>query len=258
MSCYWPFLTAHLKWLGFELLHVGVLHSVPSIGSALAAAVVAGRCCGAGFRTKTAALSLLAAFSLVGMLLVPRLERLAEPPPAQVLCGPHGSLLWAGPCGGTCHLGAKGRAQITLSECRFEQRSVSWQQWLITDSQPERGDLPANNNQSQLVVDDEELDQVTVQTAEDYSYDQEHDYPETQYNETRVRRQQDELALPHICIAGSCRVMVATDNLLLINTSLAESIRSDDLCLYPLRDDGGQEIQCRTYEQDQQVSYFFI
>ena len=168
ISCYFPLLTAHLQWLGFDLQEIGIVNLIASVGAAfglLLAAAWTPRC---GHRSNLAVAVLLVAFCGAGLVLVPRLNGRphgrpeTERPVAEILCRPEGSALFFRKCGDSCELDAVTRTELSVSDCRFEPQSrlpVNFLDWInrfaLTNansggktgdeddlSEPERGDLP--------------------------------------------------------------------------------------------------------------------
>lgn len=161
-----PLLTAHLKWLGFDLQEIGIINVIASTGAALGlllAATWTRRC---GHRSNLAVSVLIAAFCGAGLVLVPRLHGRfhehvgTERPVAEILCRPEGSALFFRKCSDSCELDAVTRTELSVSDCRFEPQSrlpVNFLDWInrfaLTninggktageeESEPERGDLP--------------------------------------------------------------------------------------------------------------------
>ncbi len=193
ISCYFPLLSAHLQWLGFDLQEIGIINLIASVGAAfglLLAATWTPRC---GHRSNLAIAVLLAAFCGAGLVLVPRLNGRphgrpeTERPVAEILCRPEGSALFFRKCGDSCELDAVTRTELSVSDCRFEPQSrlpVNFLDWInrfaltnansggkaaIDDdlSEPERGDLPQKiPSQPSGHEDGEQFEPTDVETED--------------------------------------------------------------------------------------------
>jgi len=179
LSCFVPFLTAHLQWIGLTLEEVAVVQLVSGLVSSLGWFVAATRTPRCGQRATLALAVLLAALCGAALLLVPRIhDRLPssdkkESPLAEILCRPEGSALFFRKCGDTCDLDAARQTELTISDCRFEAESelpgagnyvtlvnkfgagfIDSGETESGNSQPERGDLPdkADTSKPQEVV----------------------------------------------------------------------------------------------------------
>ena len=161
MSCFIPFLTAHLKWLGLQLSEMAAINLISAVLSAAGLLIAASWTPRCGHRSNLAVSILLAAFCAAGMLLVPRIQGRGENPErdravTEILCRPEGSVLFFRQCGTSCDLDTTVRTELVISDCRFEALSKlparNWLNWInhvplpdpsVNDSsEPERGDLP--------------------------------------------------------------------------------------------------------------------
>ena len=74
LSCFVPFLTAHLRWLGLTLSEIGVIQLITGVLSSTGWVIAASRTPRCGQRANLALAVLLAALCGAALLLVPRIQ----------------------------------------------------------------------------------------------------------------------------------------------------------------------------------------